>query len=65
MASPITTIPGIGYSMGAMIIAEIGDFSSFASPDKILAYSGFSPSTYQSGKLNNCHSHMENEVHDI
>ncbi len=59
MASPITTIPGIGYSMGAMIIAEIGDFSSFASPDKILAYSGFSPSTYQSGKLNNCHSHME------
>lgn len=59
MASPITTIPGISYSMGAMIIAEIGDFSSFSSPDKILAYSGFSPSTYQSSKLDNCHSHME------
>lgn len=59
IASPITTIPGIGYNMGAMIISEIGDFSRFSSPDKILAYSGFSPSTYQSGKLDNCYSHME------
>lgn len=59
IASPITTIPGIGYSMGAMIISEIGDFSRFSSPDKILAYAGLSPSTYQSGKLDNCYSHME------
>ena len=36
--SPITTIPGIGVRMGAMILAEIGDFSRFDSPDKILAY---------------------------
>ena len=27
--SPIFTIPGISYRMGAMIIAEIGDFSRF------------------------------------
>ena len=27
--SPITTIPGIGVRMGAMILAEIGDFSRF------------------------------------
>lgn len=59
IASPITTIPGIGYNMGAMIISEIGDFSRFSSPDKILAYSGFSPSIYQSGKLDNCYAHME------
>ena len=45
--------------MGAMIIAEIGDFSRFDSPDKILAYAGLSPSTYQSGQLDNCYSHME------
>ena len=57
--SPITSIPGIGLSMAAMIIAEIGDFNNFDSPDKILAFSGLSPSTYQSGKLNNCYSHME------
>lgn len=59
IASPITTIPGIGYRMGAMIIAEIGDFSMFDSPDKILAYAGLSPSTYQSGKLDGSHSRME------
>lgn len=57
--SPILTIPGISYRMGAMILAEIGDFSNFDSPDKILAYAGLSPSTYQSGQLTNCYSHME------
>ena len=57
--SPITTIPGIGVRMGAMILAEIGDFSRFDSPDKILAYAGMSPSTYQSGQLKNCYPHME------
>ena len=57
--SPITTIPGISLRMGAMIIAEIGDFNNFDSPDKILAFAGLSPSTYQSGQLNNCYAHME------
>lgn len=57
--SPITSIPGIGKRMGAMILAEIGDFSRFESPDKILAYAGMSPSIYQSGQLTNCYSHME------
>ena len=57
--SPITTIPGIGNRMGAMILAEIGDFHNFDSADKILAYAGLSPSTYQSGQLTNCYSHME------
>ena len=57
--SPITTIPGIGTRMGAMILAEVGDFANFDSADKILAYAGLSPSTYQSGQLTNCYSHME------
>ena len=57
--SPILSIPGINYRMGAMILAEIGDFSRFDSADKILAYAGMSPSTYQSGQLDNCYSHME------
>ena len=59
IASPILTIPGISYRMGAMILAEIGDFARFDSPDKILAYAGLSPSTYQSGKLDNAYAHME------
>ena len=57
--SPILSIPGISYRMGAMILAEIGDFSRFGSPDKILAYAGMSPSTYQSGQLESSYSHME------
>ena len=57
--SPILSIPGINYRMGAMIIAEIGDFNRFDSPDKILAYAGLSPSTYQSGQLDGAYSHME------
>ena len=57
--SPILSIPGINYRMGAMIIAEIGNFSRFDSPDKILAYAGFSPSTYQSGQLDGSYAHME------
>jgi len=61
MASPILSIPGIGYRMGAMILAEIGDFSKFESADKILAYAGLSPSIYQSGKFNatGAYAHME------
>ena len=57
--SPILSIPGISYRMGAMIIAEIGDFKRFDSSDKILAYAGLSPSTYQSGQLESSYSHME------
>lgn len=57
--SSILTIPGIGYDMGAMILAEIGDLSKFDSPDKILAYAGLSPTTYQSGYFDSSHSKME------
>lgn len=57
--SPITTIPGMGFRMAAMILAEVGDFTRFDSPDKLLAYAGMSPSTYQSGQLKNCYPHME------
>ena len=57
--SPITSIPGIGTRMGAMILAEVGDFSNFDSADKILAYAGMSPSTYQSGQLTSSYAHME------
>ena len=38
---------------------EIGVFHRFDSADKILAYAGISPSTYQSGQLDNCYAHME------
>lgn len=59
LGSPLTTIPGIGLNMAAMILAEAGDLSRFETPDKLLAYAGMSPSTYQSGQLKNCYPHME------
>lgn len=57
--SPVTTIPSIGTQMGAMILAEVGDFSNFESADKILGYAGMSQSTYQSGQLTNCYAHIK------
>ena len=58
-SSTIMTIPGISYRMGAMIIAEIGDFNRFENADQILAFAGLSPSTYQSGQLTSNHARME------
>ena len=49
--SPITSIPGISYTLGAMIIAEIGDIKNFVNPAKLLAFAGLDPSCYQSGKF--------------
>lgn len=57
--SPIMSIPGISYRMGAMIVAEIGDFKRFSSADKILAYAGLSPTIHQSGQSTSSHSKME------
>lgn len=57
--SPILSIPGIVMNIGAIVLSEIGDFSRFDSPDKILAFAGFSPSTYQSGQLFSSHAKME------
>lgn len=59
IGSPITTIPGINFRMGAMILAEIGDFNRFSNADKILAYAGMSPTTSQSGTYESTHAHME------
>lgn len=50
--SPILTIPGIGYTLGAMIISEIDDISKFSNPAKLLAYAGLDPSVKQSGNFN-------------
>jgi len=49
--SPITTVKGIGFVLGASILAEIGDIKRFSSPSKLLAFAGLEPSIYQSGKF--------------
>ena len=55
----IVDIPGMGPRMAAVIVAEIGDFRRFSSPDKLLAYAGLSPTTYQSGQLTSTYAKME------
>lgn len=50
--SPICSIPGIGTSLGAIIISEIGDITRFNSATKLLAFAGLDPSVRQSGNFN-------------
>lgn len=50
--TPILTIPGVGYILGAMIISEIGDIKRFSNPHKLIAYAGIDPSIRQSGNFN-------------
>lgn len=45
----LTTVPGIAWVLGFTIAAEIGDIHRFASPKKLVGYSGLCPSVYQSG----------------
>lgn len=56
--TPLMTIPGIGYTIAAIILAEIGDINKFSSPAKLLAFAGMEPSTYQSGKYTASHTPM-------
>ena len=57
--SPLESIPGINFRLAAVIEAEVCDFQRFSSPDKILAFAGLSPSTYQSGKFTSQNANME------
>ena len=57
--SPIESVPGISTRLAAVIEAEVGDFKRFSSPDKILAFAGLSPTTYQSGKFTSQNAVME------
>ncbi len=50
------SMPGMGIISASAILAEIGDFRDFSSPDKLAAYCGLVPFVYQSaGKLINGH----------
>lgn len=56
--SVITSVPGISYIDGAMILGEIGNINRFSSSSKLTAYAGLDPSVYQSGNFNASHSKM-------
>jgi len=56
--SVILTIPGISYTLGSVIIAEIGDISNFDNPAKLLAFAGLEPGIHQSGRFESTNQKM-------
>lgn len=49
--SYITTIPGIGDTLGAIILSEIGDIHRFDAPNKLVAFAGLDVKVSQSGEF--------------
>lgn len=56
--SPITTIPGIGNIIGAIILGEIGDINRFSNASKLVAYAGLDVSISQPGEYESTRNHM-------
>lgn len=45
----VSTIPGVGVTLGAIIRAEAGDIRRFKTADQFAAYTGLTPATWESG----------------
>jgi transposase len=48
--SPLLTVPGIGNTLGSIILAELRNIASFRSPGQVLALAGSEPSVSTSGE---------------
>lgn len=47
----LTTINGVGSTLAAVFVAEIGDINRFDSPEKLAAFAGIDPTVNQSGEF--------------
>ena len=45
----LTTIPGVGYYIALLLVAEIGDVHWFSTSEKLCSYVGLVPSVRRSG----------------
>ena len=54
----VLTIPGIGHTLGAQIVSEIGDVRRFHSAAAVVKYAGINPSISQSGKFSSDENHI-------
>ncbi len=54
----LTTIPGIGPVLSAVILSEVGDISRFEDAKKLVAYAGIDASVSQSGSFEGTQMHM-------
>lgn len=55
---PLTSIPGIADLTAASILGEIVDVRLFKHPRKLVAFAGFDPSIFQSGRFTGDQSHI-------
>ena len=54
----LTSIIGVGTTLAASFLAEIGDINRFDSPEKLAAFAGIDPSVKQSGEFNGTRCRM-------
>jgi len=60
-ARRLMTIPGVDMAVAVAIVATVGDFSRFESPDKLVSYVGLNPSVRQSGGLPATHGRISKQ----
>lgn len=58
LGSPITTVPGVGKTLGAVIIGEIGGIERFDHASKLVAFAGIDASVNQSGEFEGSNNRM-------
>jgi len=58
LASPITTVPGVGKNLGAVILGEIGDIAKFDHASKFVAFAGIDSIVNQSGQFEASENHV-------
>lgn len=54
----LTSLPGVGPTTGAALLAEIGDIHRFDAPEKLVAYAGIDATVYQTGQFEARQMHM-------
>jgi transposase len=54
----ITSVPGVGATTGAALLAEIGDIRRFDAPEKLIAYAGIDAAVHQTGQFEATQMHM-------
>jgi transposase len=47
----LTSIPGVGDLTAAAVLGEVVDIKHFSAPEKLVAFAGYDPSTFQSGEF--------------
>ncbi len=54
----LCSIPGIGLMTAVTILSEVGNFSAFSKPSKLVAFCGIDPSVNQSGQFEGTENKM-------